>query len=82
MSQSKAHPDPKKQTTHSSERGKLEETGVDVVPASEHASHDHSHAAHLQEDGNKHAVGGNNKRQGAAPGALRQPASVQERNGK
>ena len=82
MSQTKAHPDHAKQ--HHQE--KVQETFVDSVaepiPAPEQDSHAHSHAAHLHTDASEHTKPAGNMRQGAAPGALRQPPEVMTRIGK
>lgn len=54
---------------------------ADAVPGDDKA-HAHSHAAHLQAEGNEHTKPAGNLRQGAEPGALREPPQDPGRIGK
>ncbi len=89
MSQSKAHPEKQAHKTADHEAtekilpGHKAEITADPIPAPEDGSHAHSHAAHLETPGDVHSKpAGNNLHEGVTPGALRQPASIAQRNGK
>jgi hypothetical protein len=74
MSQTHAHPN--------QEPGAKEAKGHKESAAAETEGHSKSHAAHLDADAAPHTKPQGNLRQGAAPGALRQPPSVVSRIGK
>ena len=54
---------------------------VDAVPGDDKA-HAHSHAAHLGTEGHVHTLPEGDRKQGAEPGALREPPQDPRRNGK
>ncbi len=82
VSQTKAHPDNKQQSRHEEVVVQTAETRVDPVPVPDEGGHAHSHAAHLKTAGNIHTEAVGSQKQGVEPGALRQPASIAQRNGK
>lgn len=55
---------------------------ADAVPPAETGGHSHSAAAHLNSKGAPHTKPAGNLRQGADPGALREPPMVVQRVGK
>lgn len=72
---------PGQNTMHGKELSDAVKTGhVDAVPGDDKA-HAHSHAAHLQAEGNVHTspVGG---KQGREPGAVNQPPQDPKTSGK
>ncbi len=82
MSQTKAHPVEEKKKTGGSSAGE-KAAPVETVPAPEKGSHAQSHAAHLHANGEDvHTEPAGNKHRQVEPGALRQPASIPQRNGK
>lgn len=56
--------------------------GVDPVPPPDTGGHPHSPAAHLDTDAKPHTKPAGDLRQGAAPGALREPPQEVSRIGK
>ena len=93
MSQTKAHPEKQAHKTadHNNNHEAAEKTfpghqaeiAADPIPAPEQGGHAHSHAAHLETPGDVNSKpAGNNLHEGVTPGALRQPASIAQRNGK
>lgn len=85
MSQTHAHPE--KSAKHSDDSKAMHEADAAAVepqpiPAAEEGNHARSHAAHLHAPVDANTKPAGNLRQGAAPGALRQPPQEISRAGK